>query len=358
MRAGRHDEAVLWVKLSAGALAIALLALAIINNQSSRPGGPALGPSRNETVVYRQGTPQKSYARAIHADVPGDASNRVVLSNYPRAVQTIRFVNPDLPASDGLPTATNRESALPSPRIVFEPESMTKVAGFVAFSGKPAASDIMTGEAAEPAPTIRSVRPGFPRRRAPATMTEVDQYLWEVYQREPTKKDRSGDFTWKDPAAAKRAGMSLQDYVIGGMDPDFREQLYHAGRAMDAAGIQWSILSGFRDDYRQQIAAGFKARTGRSLHGGSRATGGYGHGRAVDVMGVDGTASEVWQWLDANGAKYGLRRPIPGPDPAHVQTRGDWRKIAVALRQSRLQVADAAGDSRNAASNATKVAAK
>jgi hypothetical protein len=196
----------------------------------------------------------------------------------------------------------------------------------------------MPGEAAEPAPTIRSVRPGFPRRRAPATMTEVDQYLWEVYQREPTKKDRSGDFTWKDPAAAKRAGMSLQDYVIGGMDPDFREQLYHAGRAMEAAG--------------------FKARTGRSLHGGSRATGGYGHGRAVDVMGVDGTASEVWQWLDANGAKYGLRRPIPGPDPAHVQTRGDWRKIALALRQSRLQVADAAGDGRTAASNATKVAAK
>jgi hypothetical protein len=130
---------------------------------------------------------------------------------------------------------------------------------------------------------------------------------------------------------------------------------------MDAAGIRWSILSGFRDDYRQRIASGFKARTGRSLHGGSRATGGYGHGRAVDVMGVDGTASEVWQWLDANGAKYGLRRPIPGPDPAHLEPRGDWRKIAVALRQSRLQVADAAGgrgERGDAASNATKVAAK
>jgi hypothetical protein len=233
---------------------------------------------------------------------------------------------------------------------------MTRVAGFVAFSGKPDAGDPVTAETAEPAPAVRSVRPGFPRRRAPAMMAEVDQYLWEVYQREPTKKDRSGDFTWKDQAAAKRAGMSLQDYVIGGMDPDFREQLYHAGRAMDAADIQWSILSGFRDDYRQRIAAGFKARTGRSLHGGSRATGGYGHGRAVDVMGVDGTASEVWQWLDANGAKYGLRRPIPGPDPAHVQPRSDWRRIANALRQSRLQVA-VAGAGKNAANSATKVAA-
>jgi hypothetical protein len=143
------------------------------------------------------------------------------------------------------------------------------------------------------------------------------------------------------------------------MDPDFREQLYHAGQAMDAAGIQWYILSAFRDDYRQRIASGFKARTGRSLHGGSRATGGYGHGRAVDVMGVEGTASEVWQWIDANGAKYGLRRPIPGPDPAHVQTRSDWRKIAAALRQSRAKVADAArGSGKDPASSATKVAAK
>jgi hypothetical protein len=31
--------------------------------------------------------------------------------------------------------------------------------------------------------------------------------------------------------------------VIGGMDPEFQEQLYHAGRAMDAAGLQWSMLT-------------------------------------------------------------------------------------------------------------------
>ena len=137
--------------------------------------------------------------------------------------------------------------------------------------------------------------------------------------------------------------MPLQNYVIGGMDPEFREQLYHAGKAMDAAGIQWSLLSAFRDDYRQGIATGFKARVGNSLHGGSRATGGYGHGRAIDVVGLNGTSSEVWKWIDANGAKYGLYRPIPGPDPAHVQSRGDWRKLAVALRQTRVGVADATG---------------
>jgi hypothetical protein len=179
--------------------------------------------------------------------------------------------------------------------------------------------------------------------------------LWDVYQRAPIKKDGAGDFTWKDPIAASRMGLSLRDYVILGMDADFREQLYHAGRAMDAAGVQWALLSAFRDDYRQQIAAGFKASTGNSLHGGSRRTGGYGHGRAVDVTSVDGDHWTVWKWLDANGGKYGLYRPMPGADPAHVQSKGDWRKLAQSLRSSRTKLADAApaGDG---SGNKTKVA--
>ena len=173
-------------------------------------------------------------------------------------------------------------------------------------------------------------------------MNVVDDYLWEVYQRQPVKKDSTGDFSWKDPAAAKRMGLALQDYVIGGMDPEFREQLYHAGKAMDAAGLQWSMLSAFRDDYRQKLAAGFKARGGNSLHGGSRRTGGYGHGRAIDITNADGEMSDVWKWIDAHGAKYGLYRPMPGNDPAHIQQKGDWQKIAVTLRTSRVGVADAA----------------
>jgi hypothetical protein len=82
---------------------------------------------------------------------------------------------------------------------------------------------------------------------------EVDQYLWAAYERSPTKQDSTGDFTWKDPAAAANLGMSLKTYVIGGMDPDLRELLYHAGLAMDAARIHWTILSAFRDDYRQTL---------------------------------------------------------------------------------------------------------
>ena len=175
-------------------------------------------------------------------------------------------------------------------------------------------------------------------KHATTLMEEVDDYLWEVYQRAPIKRDGSGDFTWKDPAAAKRLGVPMRTYVIGGMDPDFREQLYHAGRAMDAAGIRWSILSAFRDDYRQSIASGLKASASNSLHGGKQRTGGYGHGQAVDVTSEDGNASAVWRWIDAHGTKYGLVRPMPSADPAHVQPKGSWHKLAVALRANRARL--------------------
>jgi len=192
-------------------------------------------------------------------------------------------------------------------------------------------SDI-TGSITKPAPP-----PSAPSKRARSLMEEVDDYLWEVYRRAPVKRDSSGDFTWKDPAAAKRFGLSMPAYVIGGMDPDFREQLYHAGRAMDAAGIRWSMLSAFRDDYRQSLASGLKAGTSNSLHGGKARTGGYGHGQAIDITSEDGHAEVVWRWLDKHGSKYGLHRPMPGADPAHVQSRGNWHKLAVTLRESRAR---------------------
>ena len=95
------------------------------------------------------------------------------------------------------------------------------------------------------------------------------------------------DFAWKDPIAAQRAGMSLKDYVIGGMDRGFKLKLFRALRAMDDAGLMPGITSAFRDDYRQSIASGNKAASDSSYHGGSR-RGGYGHGLAVDLVSVKG----------------------------------------------------------------------
>ena len=133
------------------------------------------------------------------------------------------------------------------------------------------------------------------------------------------------DFTWKDPIAAQRAGMSLKDYVIGGMDRGFKLKLYPALRAMDDAGLMPGITSAFRDDYRQSIATGNKAASDSSYHGGSR-RGGYGHGLAVDLVSVKGdtrlqrsaSSEELWKWIDAHEKELGIGRPYLDRDPPHV----------------------------------------
>ena len=133
------------------------------------------------------------------------------------------------------------------------------------------------------------------------------------------------DFTWKDPNAAQKAGMSLLQYVIGGMDRGFKVRLYHLFRALDDAGLAPGMTSGFRDDYRQSIASGNKAVTGNSYHGGSR-RGGYGHGLAADVVSVKGvtrfercsSSERMWKWIDAHGKEFGIGRPYLDKDPPHI----------------------------------------
>jgi hypothetical protein len=181
--------------------------------------------------------------------------------------------------------------------------------------------------------------PARPHDAKARPLDAIDQYLWGVYQRSATKRDSSGDFTWKDEAAAARLGIVTRQYVIGGMDPDFRELLFNLGHAMDAAGLNWTILSGFRDDYRQGLASGYKARVGNSFHGGSRATGGYGHGCAADIEASDsegGSSNAVWKWVDQHGEKFGIFRPMKANDPAHIQPLGDWHDVAFNLRDKRI----------------------
>src|SRR5262245_16520729 len=180
----------------------------------------------------------------------------------------------------------------------------------------------------------------------------IDQYLWSLYERTPkvdtvkveerikVKVKNKGktrtvvqtltkyitqDFGWKDPKAAQKVSLSLKDYVIGGMDRDFKRKLYNALRAMDDAGLSPGITSGFRDDYRQELASGNKAASDSSYHGGSR-RGGYGHGLAADLVSVKGetraercTWSELlWKWIDAHEKELGIARPYLDKDPPHV----------------------------------------
>jgi len=180
----------------------------------------------------------------------------------------------------------------------------------------------------------------------------IDQYLYALYERTPkedtikeTEKRKvevkrrgklvtvtrsftrlvDNDFTWKDPKAAERAGMSMSDYVIGGMDKSFKLKLFRMLQAAENAGLQPGITSAFRDDYRQSIASGLKAASNRSFHGGSL-RGGYGHGLAADIVSVNGgtrdqrynSSEAFWKWVDANGKQFGVGRPYLAFDPPHV----------------------------------------
>jgi len=232
------------------------------------------------------------------------------------------------------------DAALPDPRPMPRPETRSVQ---VASASTP---DPVQGYAKK---AVRSVE--TPDECLVAEIC-IDRYLWSVYQRAPKvdtikvperrkvrvkKKGKTRtviktiiklvdeDFTWKDPKAAQKAGMSLMDYVIGGMDRSFKLKLYHALRAMDDAGLSPGMTSGFRDDYRQSLASGNKAATDSSYHGGSR-RGGYGHGLAADLVSVKGetraqrwsSSENLWKWIDAHGKEFGIGRPYLDRDPPHV----------------------------------------
>jgi hypothetical protein len=198
----------------------------------------------------------------------------------------------------------------------------------------------------------------------------IDRYLWAIYQRTPkedcikvyerkkvavkrkhktvtvtqtTTRLVDQDFTWKDPKAAEKAGMPMMDYVIGGMDRNFKLKLFHTLRAAEAAGLSPGITSAFRDNYRQSIASGLKAATDRSYHGGSF-RGGYGHGLAADVVSVDGTTraerwistQRFWKWIDAHGSEFGIGRPYLDKDPPHVAPI-DGKEYAAHHREPKVQ---------------------
>jgi hypothetical protein len=180
----------------------------------------------------------------------------------------------------------------------------------------------------------------------------IDRFLWALYQRTPkvdsikiferrklTIRKRSKritvsktfskrvdqDFSWKDPKAAEKAGMTLMQYVVGGMDRNFKLKLFHALLAAEQDGLSPGITSAFRDDYRQSIASGMKAATDRSYHGGSF-RGGYGCGLAADVVSVKGedraerriSTGKLWEWIDRRGKDFGIGRPYLNKDAPHV----------------------------------------
>lgn len=256
--------------------------------------------------------------------------------------------------------ATAQLDANPAPAQSVVPVVRPEVAAARASAG-PAES---APGPAEPTFKLAAVTPSdanvsLPKVTAPEPADEclpsqdcIDQFLWSLYERarkidtvkvserfkvtikkkgkkRTVTKTRTKlvteDFAWKDPDAAEKAGMSMSQYVIGGMERSFRVKLYRLMRALDDAGLAPGITSAFRDDYRQSIASGKKAASDSSYHGGSR-RGGYGHGLAADVVSTKGetraerwiTTDLLWKWIDDNGQQYGIGRPYLDRDPPHV----------------------------------------
>jgi hypothetical protein len=253
------------------------------------------------------------------------------------------------------PAEAKHSERAPGPRILL-PRDPSGSAALSAPPPMPQPKPPVLLAAASPTDTVQNVARPAISSEAPDACPEpdvcIDQYLWSLYERTPkvdtikveekikVKVKNKGktrtvvktqtkyiteDFGWKDPKAAQKAGMSLKDYVIGGMDRDFRRTLYNALRMMDDAGLSPGITSAFRDDYRQELASGDKAASDSSYHGGSR-RGGYGHGLAADLVSVKGdtraercTWSDIlWKWIDAHEKELGIGRPYLDKDPPHV----------------------------------------
>jgi hypothetical protein len=306
--------------------------------------------------------------QTIGAATPAD------ISVSPSSI-TQEFATPPSSMSDDL-------SQAPPPTRLKSHVAMTEpsLAGDVAHAPipptKPASAQIASVNPSdlEPADTTKATKSVEIVGQCEVVDICVDRYLWTLYQRTP-KEDtirtrewrkvaikRKGkrvmvsraftklvdqDFGWKDPKAAKRAGMTMMEYVIGGMDRSFKLKLFRMLQAAEAAGLSPGITSGFRDDYRQSIASGLKAASNRSYHGGSL-RGGYGHGLAADVVSVKGgtrdqrfaSSEKFWKWIDAHGKEFGIGRPYLGRDPPHVAPL-DGEEYAKHNRGTRQAASDA-----------------
>jgi rare lipoprotein A (peptidoglycan hydrolase) len=96
----QHRNAISTFKLTAGTFAWVAATLAIMTYQGKQETA-AIEHVGNETIVFRQ--QEQTYRQTEQVEASGDpeGDEEAVPSNYPRVVQTVRFVNPDAPQNIG-----------------------------------------------------------------------------------------------------------------------------------------------------------------------------------------------------------------------------------------------------------------
>lgn len=299
--------------------------------------------------------PRVTALRERDVSVPDMASGRASPSDLrprPQAATPLHRIN-SFSSSDAI--QNEAEKAACSVEVADVGTSSTTLPGPRSMA-RLAALSVLSSAVRPADPVQNAAKPPVPSEARDDACLEsevcIDQYLWSLYEQTPkvdtvkveerikVKVKNKGkmrtvvqtltkyiteDFGWKDPKAAQKVSMSLKDYVIGGMDRGFKRKLYNALRAMDDAGLSPGITSGFRDNYRQELARGNKAAADSSYHGGSR-RGGYGNGLAADIVSVKGTtraerctsSESLWKWIDAHEKELGIGRPYLDKDPPHV----------------------------------------
>jgi hypothetical protein len=327
------------VALPVSVVAFASFGSASIGNTGAAPIVDRLAPllAANATIADKT-IADKTFADKTFTNEPAPLASTTVDVVAPGGSLT------EAVAADPTPAARESEpivtAALTDPSEKLAPESPPDQA---------AKADTATRE---PDDAIPAARPTEALGKCLDGDPCIDRFLWTLYERTPKedaiktqerrkvtvrKKGRmvtvtktfttlaDEDFAWKDPKAAEHVGMSMSDYVIGGVDRDFKLKLFHMLQAAEEAGLSPGITSAFRDDYRQSIASGLKAANDRSYHGGS-SRGGYGHGLAADIVSVKGetraqrlaSSDILWNWVDEHGKEFGIGRPYLDRDPPHV----------------------------------------
>ncbi|WP_247830653.1 hypothetical protein [Bradyrhizobium sp. 200] len=306
-------------------------------------------------VVASADTSDLTVATATES-TPGKADDKATALDEPKPLVVASLPDPSQVLPPEAPSAVGAQASTPDPA----PE---KAADTAASSDEPKpfvvasltdSSQVFSPEEVTAAPDTVLPAVSTLEINEECLVAEIciDRYLWALYERAPkidaikvserrkvTIKRRGKtvtvtrtftrrvdeEFGWKDPKAAEKAGMTMMDYVIGGMDRSFKLKLFHTLHAAEQAGLQPGITSAFRDDYRQSIASGLKAATDRSYHGGSL-RGGYGRGLAADIVSVNGrtraqrwvSTEKLWKWIDERGKEFGIGRPYLDRDPPHV----------------------------------------
>jgi rare lipoprotein A (peptidoglycan hydrolase) len=97
----RSRAAVRAFKLAGGALAWAATAFAIMTYQEGNQDTDAIEPVRNQTIVLRQEKQTDTRTKQARVSEDHESDAQTIPSNYPRVVQTVRFVNPDASQNSG-----------------------------------------------------------------------------------------------------------------------------------------------------------------------------------------------------------------------------------------------------------------